>query len=81
MQKLLVLYETSLLPQAKSNLDSALSSYKIGGVRFLDLVDAQKMLYSERMIYLDNTLKFVDAVLELESLLGKVDRLIQESAP
>ncbi len=71
MQKLLVFYETSLLPQAKSNLDSALSSYKIGGVRFLDLVDAQKMLYSERMLYLENTLKFIEAVLELEATLGK----------
>lgn len=71
MQKLLVLYETSLLPQAKSNLDSALSSYKIGGVRFLDLVDAQKILYSERMLFLENTLKFIEAVLELEATLGK----------
>ncbi len=71
MQKLLVLYETSLLPQAKSNLDSALSSYRVGGVRFLDLVDAQKILYSERMLYLENTLKFIEAVLELESILGK----------
>ena len=71
MQKLLVLYETSLLPQAKSNLDSALSSYKVGGVRFLELVEAQKILYSERMNYLDNTLKFVDAVLEVEQVLGK----------
>lgn len=71
MEKLLELYESSLLPQAQSSLQSNLSAYKVGGVRFLEVVEAERLLYEEKMAYLENTLKFVDAVLELETVLGK----------
>lgn len=71
MEKLLELYESSLLPQAQSSLQSNLSAYKVGSSRFLEVVEAERLLYQEKMAYLDNTLKFIEAILELEKNLGK----------
>lgn len=71
MDKLLQLYESSLLPQAQSSFQSNLGSYRIGGVTFLNVVEAQRLFYEEKMVYLENTLKYIAAILELEKILGK----------
>jgi len=71
MTKILEIYESSLLPQAQSSLQSNFSSYKIGNGRFLDVVEAEQLLFEEKMVYLENKLKFIEAILDLETTLGK----------
>ncbi len=39
------LFETGLLPQAHQNLSSALSSYQVNKVDFINVIDAQNQLY------------------------------------
>lgn len=41
---LLGLYETTVIPQAEANVESSFSSYRVGSVDFMTLVDAQMTL-------------------------------------
>jgi outer membrane protein TolC len=70
LSKLLKIYETALIPQAVSTLNVSRSAYSAGRASFQDLLDAERMLYSERMDFYKNFLKFVEGLVNLETVLG-----------
>ncbi len=64
------LFETALLPQARQNLSSALSSYQVNKVDFINVIDAQKQLYMiETNLYKLKT-DYLKKIAELEFLTG-----------
>ena len=68
---LVVLYEADVLPQAHANVQSALSSYRVGAVDFMTLVDAQMDAnrYEQELHAL--RAEHGRAVAELESTIGR----------
>lgn len=68
--KLLEIYETALIPQATSTLNSSRSAYSAGRVGFQELLDAERTLYSTRIEYYQNFSKFVEAITDLEKTAG-----------
>ncbi len=66
--KLLKIYETALIPQAASTLNSSRSAYSAGKVGFQDLLDSERSVYSTRMSYYQTLAKFVESVSELERI-------------
>ena len=69
-EKLLRIYETALIPQATSTLNSSRSSYRAGRSQFLDLLDSERSLYEVRINYYETLAKFVDALTQLERVVG-----------
>lgn len=64
------LFETALLPQAQQNLSSALSSYQVNKVDFINVIDAQNQLYMiETNLYKLKT-DYLKKISELEFLTG-----------
>jgi outer membrane protein TolC len=64
------LFETGLLPQARQNLNSALSSYQVNAVDFINVIDAQNQLYMiETKLYKLKT-DYLKKIAELEFLTG-----------
>ncbi len=64
------LFETALLPQAQQNLSSALSSYQVNKVDFINVIDAQNQLYMiETNLYKLKT-DYIKKISELEFLTG-----------
>lgn len=68
--KLLKIYETALIPQATSTLNSSRSAYTAGKVGFQELLDSERSLYSTRMSYYQTLAKFVESVTQLERITG-----------
>ncbi len=64
------LFETGLLPQAHQNLSSALSSYQVNKVDFINVIDAQNQLFRiETNLYKLKT-DYLKKIAELEFLTG-----------
>ena len=64
------LINEGLLPQAKQNLTTALASYQVGEVDFINVIDAQSKLYQiETNLYRLET-DYVKEVADLEFLTG-----------
>ena len=64
------LFETGLLPQANQNLSSAMSGYQVNKIDFINVIDAQKQLYSiETNLYKLKT-NYLKKIAELEFLTG-----------
>lgn len=70
LSKLLEIYETSLIPQATSSLNSSRSAYSTGRVGFQELLDAERTLYTTRIEYYQNFARLVEAVTGLEREAG-----------
>lgn len=70
LSKLLEIYETSLIPQATSSLNSSRSAYSTGRVGFQELLDAERTLYTTRIEYYENFAKLVEVVTGLEREAG-----------
>ncbi len=76
----LSLFEEALIPQAKTTLQATLSAYTTGRTDFLDLLDAERMLFSLQTSYEDTFARYMKAVAALERALGvhslsEIDRL------
>jgi len=65
------LYRTEVLPQAQANVQSALSSYRVGSVDFMTLVDAQMTLNQYRQEYYALLAAYGSAAAELEMTVGR----------
>ncbi len=65
------LYETSLMPQSETGLESALKSYQSGKIDFLTLLDAQRQVKRTRIEHLKTILEYRKAVVALERILGR----------
>lgn len=70
LAKLLKIYETALIPQSTSALNSSRAAYSAGRVGFQELLDAERSLYSVRIDYYKNLARFVDALTALERTIG-----------
>ena len=76
----LTLFQEALIPQAQITLQSTLSAYTTGRTDFLDLLDAERMLFSLQIGYEDTFARYMKATASLERALGvdslsEIDRL------
>lgn len=69
-EKLLKIYQTSLIPQATSTLNSSRAAYQAGKVNFLELLDSERSLYSVRIAYYRTLVQYVEYVASLEEVAG-----------
>lgn len=68
---LIALYRTEILPQARATVESSFSSYRVGAVDFMTLVDAEMAVNrfeAELYVFLS---KYGTAVAELERTIGR----------
>ena len=72
LSQLLKIYETALIPQSTSALNSSRAAYSAGRVGFQELLDAERSLYSVRIEYYKNLEKFVETITGLEQVVGMV---------
>ncbi|MBU1044528.1 MAG: TolC family protein [Candidatus Omnitrophica bacterium] len=68
------LYKDGLLPKAAQALNSVQSSYESGGVDFLSLIDAQRMLLNFQLAYYRQNANFYQRLAELQNILGEVEK-------
>lgn len=71
LAKLLKIYETALIPQSTSALNSSRAAYSAGRVGFQELLDAERSLYSVRIDYYKNLATFVETLTALERIVGQ----------
>lgn len=71
-EKLLKIYETSLIPQATSTLNSSRSAYSAGRTTFLELLDSERSLYQIRIGYYRQLTQYVESLAQLEEIVGTV---------
>ncbi len=64
------LFEGGLLPQAQQNLSSALSSYQVNQVDFINVIDAQSQLYKIEINLYKLKIDYLKKIAELEFLTG-----------
>jgi outer membrane protein, heavy metal efflux system len=69
---LMVLYRTEVLPLAEANASSALSSYRVGRVDFMTLLDAQMTLNGYRQELYALLADYGRLISELEATVGRV---------
>lgn len=69
-EKLLQIYQTALIPQASSTLNSSRTAYQAGRTNFLELLDSERSLYETRIAYYRNLAQYVDSLARLEEMAG-----------
>jgi outer membrane protein TolC len=69
-EKLLALYQSGIVPQSSTALESALSGYEVGNVDFLTLLNNAITLLNYEMQYYQELTKHEQALAELEPLVG-----------
>ena len=69
--KLLEIYETGLIPQATSTLNSSRGSYRAGRSGFIELLDSERSLYNMQIAYYRTLAQFAENVAKLEETLGE----------
>src|SRR5207244_13060039 len=69
-EQLLALYESGIIPQSSTALESALSGYEVGNVDFLTLLNNSITLLNYEMQYYQELTKHEQALAELEPLIG-----------
>lgn len=70
-KRVIELYETGLLPQARLSFESALGNYETGKVDFLTLLENQRTLKKTRIEYLRALVDYRVRVAELERVVGE----------
>ena len=68
-KKILNLYKTTVLPQAKLTLKAAIAGYRTDRNGFLDLIEADRALLAYQ-------LEYVRAIVDGEQLLAKLERIV-----
>jgi len=69
-EKLLTLYKTTIIPQARQTLESARANYQTGKLEFLSLIDAERALKDFQLEYYRSLSTFEQRVAELERAVG-----------
>lgn len=69
-RKLLKIYETSLIPQVETTLRSSQGAYRAGKATFIDLLDSERSLYGVRTAYYRIQAQYVEALVQLEQIMG-----------
>lgn len=80
------LYETTLLPQARTTAEAALAAYASGQAGFLDLLDAARAVFALRLDYEDALARTLATAAALERALGiealaDLEALVLRAAP
>jgi outer membrane protein, heavy metal efflux system len=70
-ERILNLYKTTLLPQARLTVDSAASAYEVGKLDFLSLMTNLSNLISLERQYYDEVARHEEALARLEPIVGK----------
>ncbi len=70
-ERILKLYQTTLIPQASLTVDSATSAYEVGSVDFLSLLTNLTNLISLEREYYDEVARHEQAIARLEPIVGK----------
>jgi cobalt-zinc-cadmium efflux system outer membrane protein len=82
-RSLVGLYEGEVLPEARATVESALSSYRVGAVDFMTLVDAQMTVNRYEGEHYQLLADYGKAVAALESTVGRTlpetDRILAEA--
>jgi len=68
---LIDLYQEDILPQARAAVESSLSSYRVGGVDFMALIDAQMAVNRFEGEYFDLIASYGSALAQLEQTIGR----------
>ena len=68
---LIGLYQDDILPQARATVESSLSSYRVGAVDFMTLVDAQMAVNRFEGEYFDLMASYGLALAQLEQTIGR----------
>jgi outer membrane protein TolC len=66
----LALFVTSIIPQGRASLESALSAFQVGRADFLTLLENQTTLYNYETAYYSALADFAKSVAELERITG-----------
>ncbi len=69
-RKLMQLYETTLIPQAKASLEAAIAGYQVGSIDFLTLADSLLTLRDNELKYHESLAEYEKALAQLESIVG-----------
>ena len=69
-KSLVKIYETGVLPQAQSALDTAMLGYQAGKLEFLELLDSQRTLREFQMEYFEALANLEIALADLERSVG-----------
>ncbi len=69
-EKMLKIYETSLVPQASTMLDTSRAAYRAGRASFIELIDSERSLYDVRMAYYRTLAQYVQSLTRLEEVVG-----------
>ncbi len=68
-----VLYKDALIPKAVQTLNATKSAYESGGMDFLSLIDAQRMLLNFQLAYYRHNANFNQRFYEVRSLIGEIE--------
>jgi outer membrane protein TolC len=71
VRRLVVLYQTSVIPQAETSLKVASAGYEAGTVGFLDLVDSHRSWLEFQMEYYEYLAQYWSYLAALERVVGK----------
>ncbi len=63
--------QKSILPDAQSAFDSASSGYKYGKLGYLEVIDAQRTMFSAKARYIKSLASYHKAVVTVERLIGR----------
>lgn len=82
----LALYDETLLPQATTTVEATLSAYTTGRTDFLNLLDAERTLFTLRTGYEDTMARYLKSTAALERALGipslgDLDTLVFQTTP
>lgn len=69
------LYQEALIPKAVQTLNATKSAYESGGMDFLSLIDAQRMLLNFQLAYYRHNANFYQRLYQIQALLGEVTSL------
>lgn len=69
-ERQLSLLENDLIPQARTTVEATLSAYSTGRTGFLDLLDAERMLFNLRLELVDTRTRYLKTTAALERALG-----------
>lgn len=70
-ERIMTLYETSLLPQVELSFESAMKNYQSGKIDFLSLLDAERTLKRTRIEHLNSIVDYRKKIAILERVVGE----------
>ncbi|HLB58641.1 MAG TPA: TolC family protein [Bdellovibrionota bacterium] len=69
--EILKIFDTSLIPQATTALNSSRGAYQAGEAKFIELLDSERSLYAVRISFYQTLTEFVENVTRLEQVVGR----------